>query len=578
MRNRKNQIFTSLSTVCFILLTVNLFILRSIQPVGYVVDIYSMFPFYFYLILIICYLIATFLVLNGVKVLGVLILCLNHFEVLIIPYMLGYYSMGRADDMAYIGEYRQIATIGHFSLWDIYPASHIIGASISIISNLEAHYVSFIIPIVFSFIFIAGIYLFSRKLFPDTYISYLALVSSFILYLGIYHFTNVPNALFFAFMPFYLWSLHKYLDIYDTPFSIIFILMALLIPITHPFIVFFVFLVFLLHIIPRFLNWPRMKILQIQIMKRSSFLVLAVSVMNWLINNQKIMEYYSRFINEISEPVIFKTTDKLAKTNFDFFEYMKLSVFFYGRYIIPTFIIFISWIYLYYHKDLLKEKAFRNYPYLLIFYAILVVTQIILLFNPIISHQPYRIMNLNFAAYSQIPLFACSLSLFLGKSKSFSKLLLVCGILSIIWSFSFFGCLDSPNVFRENVALTSNEICGMDWLYNMKDGATIVAPVSQIDRFHSILFGASEDIYIKASMPDHFGYVNGSDNFVDINHLDQNSYVAILTPDELLYQTVPGYNKIGRYIVEDFRKFRADTSVSKIYDSINIEIFRTNLQ
>jgi len=536
-----------------------------------------MFPFNFYLTLIICYLIATFLVLNGVKLLGVLILCLNNFEVLIIPYMLGYYSMGRADDMAYIGEYKQIATTGHFSLWDIYPANHIIGASISMISSLEAHYVSFIIPIVFSFIFIAGIYLFSRKLLPDTYISCLVLVSSFVLYLGVYNFTNVPNALFFAFMPLYLWSLHKYLDIYDTPFSVIFILMTLLIPITHPFIVFFVLLVFLLHIIPRFLTGPKMKILQIQIVKRSSFSVFAISVINWFINNQKIMEAYSRFVNEISEPVIFKTADKLAKTNLDFFEYMKLSVFFYGRYIIPTFIILISWIYLYFHKDLLKEKALRNYPYLLIFYAILVVTQIVLLLNPIVSHQPYRIMNLNFAAYGQIPLFACSLYLFFGKSKSLSKLLLVCGILSIIWSFSLFGCLDSPNIFRENVALTSNEICGMDWFYKMKDGSTVVAPVSQVDRFHSIIFGSSEDIYIKESIPDHFGYVNGSDNFVDVNGLDQNSYIAILTSDELLYETVPGYKKIGRYTKEDFHKFRADTSVIKVYDSTNIEIFRTNL-
>ena len=150
MQIKLNQISNLLAIVCFILLTRNFLLMRFIQPVGYLIDIYSMFPLSFYLTLMFCYLVATFLVLNGKKVLGSLILCLNHFEILIIPYMLGYYSMGRADDMGYIGEYLQIATSGHFASWDIYPASHIIGASISVISNLEAHDTSFITSIRYS--------------------------------------------------------------------------------------------------------------------------------------------------------------------------------------------------------------------------------------------------------------------------------------------------------------------------------------------------------------------------------------------------------------------------------------------
>ena len=245
MQVKTNQIFVLLAILCFILLIRNLFLLRSIQPVGYVVDIYSMFSLNFYLVLIICYFVATFLVLNGEKLLGSLILCFNHFEILIIPYMLGYYSMGRADDMSYIGEYLQIATSGHFASWNIYPASHIIGASISLISNLEAHYTSFIIPIIFSFMFIAGIYLFSRELFSDSCICSLVIVSSFILYLGMYNFLNVPHALFFSLMPFYLCYFYIYFwRDKSIAFSIIFLLMTLLIPFTHPFIVFFLFVFF----------------------------------------------------------------------------------------------------------------------------------------------------------------------------------------------------------------------------------------------------------------------------------------------------------------------------------------------
>ena len=252
MQVKKNDIFTLLTIFSFSLQIRNLFILKFVQQIGYTVNIYSMFPFTFYLSLILCYFIAAILVVTKNTKMGFLVLCFNHLEILLIPYMLGYYSMGRADDISYIGEYLQIINSGHFAAWDIYPASHTIGAFISIISGIEPHYISFIIPIVFSFIFIIGINLFSREMISQTTIDSLVIVSSFILYIGIYNFLNVPHALFFSFIPFYLCYFHKYTGTYKiTSLSIIFVLMTLLIPITHPFIVFFVFSFFLLDMIPK---------------------------------------------------------------------------------------------------------------------------------------------------------------------------------------------------------------------------------------------------------------------------------------------------------------------------------------
>jgi hypothetical protein len=269
---KTNQIFMLLAVFSFILQIKNLFLLKVVQPVGYIVDLYSMFPLSFYLALISCYFIATLLVLNGKNALGTLILSINHFEILIIPYMLKYYSMGRADDMSYIGEYLQIANSGYFSGWDIYPASHIIGASISLVSNFDAHYTSFIIPIAFSFIFIAGIYLFSRELFLDHCIRSLVLVSSFILYLGVYNFLNVPHALFFSFMPLYLCYFYRYFMKHnDISHSIILVLMTSIIPFAHPFIVFLLLVVFLFHLIPGILTASSMVFLRIPRAKMFSF-------------------------------------------------------------------------------------------------------------------------------------------------------------------------------------------------------------------------------------------------------------------------------------------------------------------
>jgi len=584
MQVKTNRMFALLAIVCFVLLIRNLFLLRFVQPVGYVVNIYSMFPLSFYLALMFCYLIATFLVLNGKKALGTLILCLNHFEILIIPYMLGYYSMGRADDMSYIGEYLQIATSGHFASWDIYPAIHIIGASISIISNLDAHHTSFVIPIVFSFIFLAGIYLFSKELFPDSCIQSLSIVSSFILYLGTYNFLNTPHALFFSLMPLYLCYLYKYMESYtNVSFSIIFVLMTLLIPFTHPFIVFFLFVVFLFHMVPKILSTANAEVLRIPRINVISFLILAISFMGWFVYNNSLMSSlrrsYISFIKRTTEPVFFETTDKLAKVNLDIFDYMQLISFYYGRYVFPTLIIFVGFVFIYFNKDVVKRDSFKNYTYLVVLYIVSLLIQIILLFNPIISHQSDRITNLNFVVYAQIPLFACALYLlFLKKSKSLSNTLLVCGILLFVWSLSLFGCFDSPNVCRTNVALTHNEVCGMDWFYEVKSESLVIIPLSQINRFHDV-FGNRGMYYDRLSrFPDHFGYVNSSHSLIDVNSdLDESSYIIILTIDELLYQEVPGYKTVGRYTKEDFNRFRNDVSVNKIYDSANIEIFRSQL-
>jgi hypothetical protein len=581
MQVRKNQVFMFLAIVGFFLLTRNLFLLKFVSSPGYTVDIYSMFPLTFYLSFIASYFIATLIILYNYKKLGVFILCLNHLEILLIPYMLGYYSMGRADDMSYIGEYLQIVKSGHFADWNIYPASNTLGAFISLLSNIEAPQVSFIIPIVFSFIFILGVNLFSKELISNSFICSLVLVSSFILYLGVYNFLNVPHALFFALMPLYLCYFYKYLlNSKNVPLSIIFVLMTLTIPFTHPFIVFFVFSVFLLHMVPITLSISPLNMFKIPQIKMSSFLLIVIVFAHWFIST-KLLKYskqsYLAFVNKITEPVFFDATEKISRASLNFFDYLQLISFFYGRYVIPTIFIIISFIFLHYNKKFLKIDMLKEYPYLIILYIASIILQLILLFNPIISHQPDRIMNLNFIVYSQIPLFSYALYfIFFKDSIVFKKILQVCVILTFIWSLSLFGCLDSPNVYRTNAALTCNEVNGMSWFYQVKDDSSVSTPLSQINRFYD-LFGTPEKSDIINHFPDHFGYVNESDTFEAINlGEDSTYYVVILTIDELLYQKVPGYMDVGRYNSSDFIKFRKDSSVNKIYDSLNIEIFKSH--
>jgi hypothetical protein len=590
MQVNKNQVLSLLSILGFVLLTRTAFLLYSVEPAGYVTDIYSMFPMNFYLGLAVCYLIASFLVLNGRVLIGSLVLCMNHLQVLLIPYMLKYYSMGRADDMTYIGEYLQIANSGHIASWDIYPASHIIGSGISIILNIEPHLVSFIVPIVFSFMFIAGIYLFSRKLFPGTYIKLLVVVSSFILYLGVYNYLNVPNALFFAFMPFYLYVINSYIEIKQNnrlSFSLIFILITIVLPYSHPFIVFFAIMTLLFYLLSNYVLPIKAQEFKIPQIRLNSFMILMISFLSWFFYQGRLLTDLSRLINSYlnqigRDPTAVWTAEKVSQINFNFIDYLQLLTFFYGRYIIPTVFVLVSLIIIYHNKKILSDKYFKNYPYLLIMYVVFLFIQLIFLFNPIIVHQPDRIMNLNFVVFAQIPLFAIALYvIFLYRYKSIYNILLVCLILTSIWTISFFGAFDSQTVYRPNVALTYNEVKGMSWLSDSRGDYPLNMMFEQSYRYPDILgFERSNWIYIK-TIPDHFGYDSDIDKFSDVyfgsSFNDYHcGYLVITSYGELLYQELPAHKKVGRFNKEDFEMIRDDVSVDKVYDSINLEILFVN--
>jgi hypothetical protein len=210
---------------------------------------------------------------------------------------------------------------------------------------------------------------------------------------------------------------------------------------------------------------------------------------------------------------------------------------------------------------------------LVFFYIFFLCLELILFFNPIISHQPDRLTNLNFIIYAQVPLFVLSLYVLFIKPKSSNlKILLLLFILSSIWGLSLFGTFNSPNIFRANEALTNNEVQGMKWFYETRVTENVLTPFSQIGRFHDLFADTGDDIHVR--VPDHFGYNNDHQSYPKINlKTGEENYIILLTIDELLYQKVPGYLEVGRYNAEDFRRFRNDNSINKIFDDLNIEIY-----
>jgi hypothetical protein len=563
----------------FALVVYNLLVLFFHLPTGYVVDIYSEFPPPFFGALILCYLFAAFALFSGHEIgkkLGALLLVLNHAVILLIPYMLGYYSMGRADDMSYIGEYASIANTGSISSWDIYPASPILGAALKALTGLPANGAAFIIPIVFSFIFIGGLYLWSRFFLKEEKQIQIALLASFVLYLGPYNFLNVPHALFFAYMPLYLFSLSRYIQNKSISNAMLIIIPTVLVPFMHPFIVLFVFsLLLALVVFGRVSN--RFTHGEYQSDARP-LLLLVVGFFSWFIYSSTLMEsfaqsYYS-FIRKATEPVIVGTMTKISHARFDPGDLLVFVSVYYGRYVIPLLIVILGCASLYINRKKVSEGMKNYILFFSILYLLFFVIEVILLLNPIISHQPDRLTNLNFIVYAQVPLFALALYVITPKTGGLNRQTILPIILIVgIWSLSFWGAFSSPHTFKTNEALTYNEVDGMAWFHQSGSYDLVLTPLSQLVRFHDLFHTHNAEKY--RSIPDHFGYESSNRSFAENNKTEgKKSYVILLTMDELLYQSVPGYKEVGRYTSDDYVRFRNDLSIDgKIYDNLNIEIF-----
>jgi len=576
-----NRKFLKMSLIFgFFLITYNFLVLSFYQPQGYIVDIYSALPIIFFLSLIISYIIGSAIIFTTqgiMRKLGILLLILTYSTVLVIPYLLGYYSMGRADDMTYIGEYLQISNSGKIAGWDIYPASHILGAVLTLATGLPSHLISFIIPFLFSSLFVGGLIVWSRRILSDDrMLVNIIIPASFILYLGPYNSLNVPHALFFAMMPLYLFILFRFIK-ENRGFSNIVLLFPItfLVPFMHPFIVFFVaFTLFAIILIS-----PILEKIVFENYKQfiTPLLIVITGFLAWFIYGTRLLgsfrQSYLSYIYKVTEPVFFETAEKMARININYLKIFNLVTLYYGRYIIPSFIIAIAVFLIYLQRNRISQQLKKRTTLIILLYGIFFFIEVILFFNPVISHQPDRLVNLNFIVYAQVPLFALSLYVIFIKPKaSRFKILLLLITLSGIWGLSLFGTFDSPNIFRTNTALSYNEVQGMKWFYSSRATENVMVPISQIDRFHDLF--ADGGIDKENSIPYHFGYLNNNQSFSEINMAPgERNYIILLSIDELLYQKVPGYKDVGRYKAEDFRRFRNDNSINKIFDDTDIEIY-----
>jgi hypothetical protein len=582
-----NNILNLVASISLLLLVYSLFILRGIQPQGYTINIYEQLPFSFYLTLLFCYLSACVLLLAYRKMSAVLILLLVHITIMLIPYMLGYVSVGRGDELSYMG---LTGESGLSSLSSLSPTGPLLVSALALISGMRASALSYFLPIFFSIMFITGMFLFYRVFMSREKLVSVAFLSSLIPYFGHFQVSASPYYLFFCLVPLYLFVLRNALSGKNRAMVICLLLMIPLIPFADPFIFAYLacFSIFLILSMMSLKSGIFHKIMGLSFLSPDSlrFKGPKVPVFIFLSLTAGVFLLYAKYIPhsfDILFPTLAWRTDPLMTTGLfripeaesNFFEFIHLFNLHYGKYYIPLIFILINSIIVWQNRKRFCHHFVRRYPRFLAMYIFTFFLELAFLFNPFIPYPPDRFANLSFIIFAQIPLMGYSLYvIFLRKGYTLglgSAIMILC----LLWTLGFFTCFISPYTGGVSEGLSQNEAEGIHWLSEVRENHPYIISSGEGKEISAVPGGLSGNFkstnFSENSVTPVYAPTSDSDVVLPLEGSDENEpfYLVVTTFSKALSLNERNHNEDSASYVNT----RSDYDVHKIYDSLNIEIY-----
>lgn len=593
MSKISNSVLNLVTSFSLLLLAYSLFILRGIQPEGYTANIYEQLPFDFYLALLLCYLLACVLLLAYRKMSVVLLLLLVHITVLIIPYMLGYVSIGRGEEFSYIGLAGQGSLCNLSGLSNLSPTGPLLVSALTLVSGLKTSALSYFLPVFFSIMFIIGMFLFYRIFMSREKLVLTAFLCSTILYFGHFQTSAASYYLTFCLVPLYLLVLRSALSDKNRAMAVCLLFMIPLIPLAHPFIFaylacFSISLLFSSMMNPGFLH----KILNPSFLSSSAphfsgkkiplFIFLSLTLGGFLLCAKYAPQFFGSFTSDIilrAKMLLFASLSRVPRTETGSLEFMQLLSFGYGKYYIPLILIMINSVIVWQNRKRFCHHFVRRYPRFLVLYIVTFFMELAFLLNPFIPYSPDLFANLSFIIFAQIPLLGYSLYIvFLRKGYTLglcSAVLVLC----LLWTLGFFTCFSSPYTNGVSEAISQNEVQGIQWLSGVKETSPYV--MSSINQDESVIL--PEPLGINSRMAELTGssqkllYASKNDSKGGISvekAAEEPFYIVETTFSDALSSKVQGSNNASISIEENVSKAQTDYPLYKVYDSLNIKIYK----
>jgi hypothetical protein len=525
---------------------------------------------------------------------AVILLLLVHITVLIIPYMLGYASIGRGEEFSYIGLAGQSSLCNLSGFSNLSPTGPLLVSALALISGLKTSALSYFLPVFFSIMFITGMFLFYRIFMSREKLVSVAFLSSTIPYFGHFQTSSASYYLTFCLVPLYLLVLRSAISDKNRAMAVCLLFMMPLIPLAHPFI--FAYLIYFSLSLtfsskmlkPGFLH----KILSLNFLSSGTphfagrkiplFIFLLFTSGGFLLCAKYAPQFFDTFTsNPIlrAKMLVIASLSTVPRTENGFLEFVHLLSLNYGKYYIPLILIMINSVIVWQNRKRFCHHFVRRYPRFLVLYITTFFMEIAFLLNPFIPYPPDLFANLSFIIFAQIPLLGYSLYIvFLRKGYTLglcSAVLVLC----LLWTLGFFTCFSSPYTDGVSEAISQNEAQGIQWLSGVRETYPYVMSSISPDG-SSILTGALGTNNRKAELTGSFQkllYASKNDfkDGVSVEKAAENEsfYIVETTFSEALSARVQGSDETSVSTGGNTLKVQTDYPVYKIYDSLNIKIY-----
>lgn len=585
-----------LAIFCFISLTISFILAYLDYTTGYEASFYYSTNPLVWIVLFLCMSISLSVIFHQIYTdqyeksylltifLIQLILCKSFF--LYLPYIRGYLYLWAGDSLSHVGYVIDILTTGHITSTNYYPVTHLLIASVSLLSGLSVESVSRYSTPFLSIIYISFIYFFAKSVLLDKESQLISLIISCTMF-STYQFSISPNgwSIFYAplLLSFLLFKNFKTLE-YQILLVISFILMVFFHILSALILIFLMLEIIFLDVIfnktysslntsyfKRFIKHP---FLNLSILECVMFSMWILSFKKFNLNLKNI--YDALILGAKSTGLIVDISSKLDKIQLNGIDIVFLAIKMYG----DTFIYIILAIIALWILFKNKNKFNSNLFIVLLFFFSCLVGYLIYLFNIIPGFRYFAAHRFLMYIVICIPIFTAYIFKYLKLTKNnfyFTICLFLIMIASII---SILAVHQSPWITQPNPQITHMQISGMEWYFSYYNSSLGTVYIKILPwRYADQLFGIDGRINRNIGMynpldnylPDHFNY---SINETLGNSYDTDKYALISKYDESTYTGV--WNTTGRFSIQDFKNLENDRTVCKIYSNYEFDVWYVN--
>lgn len=583
----------------YLLILSSLFlILTSSSSIGYEYDIYQVYPNYFWVFLILslflgqCILVYYSIsqITNRLWIAGLTLVIITNLILIFLPLIRGYFSFEDEDVFTHIGMMKDIIYNGYIGDSNIYPANHILGSIISLISGLNLHTVTLVIPGLFSILFMIGSYLFLRNIFSDQFRLLYGLSFALILYSGRTVTLFTPNAEAYLLLPFILHliieSLCRTRD--KNSFSSLSLIMGVVIVFWHPLIL--ICLLIILSILfclqkvhststltfsSRYFILYLMLIILCIFLSWNAYLVLSVKTIQPIIESILGVEEHTSVLQHYSTLA--------SSANVPFAEIIRLTMDVYGQLIILVIMtILCSAIYF---STIVRAKNHIEIKVLFSLYAFgifLLLSLFLLLMGGAYGFSRILLVSVLFSPIIIASVWGVDLPPLSDLNPKYVLAFKIGFILIVLLSINFFSIYNlynSPLVKYPNDQVPESVFIGAESFFQARDDNLQILEfgLSQF-RYYTAIYGNEIPLknvanYAVSSLApvDHFGYNchhSVKDSYVD------DRYLLITTKGRLFYPEIyPEYESLWRFTPDDFIRLSSDPGAHRLYYGGNLEVY-----